>query len=251
MEGLFPYTPSSAQEMYLQFSHTIFPQKDYFNSLKAENAIKLMFYIYSLKKTGNFTLGEKILNNLFFAHFLESSNDYAIETCDVCGGGAEIDCENCQDGANVCEDCGGSGEVEHNGEDVTCETCDGDGEIKCDDCGGTGRIECDTCNGYGEVESETDKNYEVTFICSWNKTLQKESEELEDTNIPVPSAQELIRDEDSIILKIIDDSGPIKDEVIPNEFYCIYYSDEPELNFTNDMKIITRFPMRYFLSGYM
>jgi len=250
MEELFPNL-TSPQHMYIEFGRIAFKQKDYFKSLKAENGIKLMFYIYSLKKTGNFALGEKILNNLFFAHFLISTGEYAETTCSVCSSYGEVDCENCDNGSNVCEDCGGEGEVEHEGEDVTCETCGGDGEIRCEDCGGSGQVECPSCEGTGEVTSETDINYEVLFVCSWNKKLYEECYAFEDEERPITDGMELIQDEDTIILKSISDQGPIISALKPNKLYCIYLADEPELDFTNDMKIMTKFPMRYFLQGWM
>jgi hypothetical protein len=250
MEGLFPNL-KSPQHMYLEFNRKTFPQKDYLKQLKEENVIKLMFYIYSLKKTGNFALGEKILDGLFFALFLVSSGEYAETTCPVCSSYGEVDCENCENGINVCEDCDGSGEVEHEGEEVACETCDGDGEIKCEDCGGTGQVECPGCDGSGEVQSETDINYEILFVCSWNKELYEECYAFEDKERPIKDGRELIGDEDSIVLTSTSDQGPIIQNLIPDALYCIYLADEPELRFTSDMKIMTKFPLRYFLQGWM
>ena len=250
MEGLIP-NPKSPQHMYLEFSRIAFKQNDYFKSLKAENAIKLMFYIYSLKRTGNFALGEKILNDLFFAHFLVSSGEYAETTCSVCSSYGTVDCENCENGINVCEDCDGAGEVEHDGEDFACETCDGDGEIKCENCEATGQVECPACEGTGEVTSETDINYEVLFVCSWNKKLYEECYAFEDEERPITDGMELIQDEDTIVLKSISDQGPIKDTLKPDKLYCIYLANEPELGFTNDMKIMTSLPLRYLLQNWM
>jgi hypothetical protein len=237
--------------MYLEFNRKTFPQKDYLKQLKEENVIKLMFYIYSLKKTSNFELGEKILDSLFFTLFLKSSGEYAETTCPVCSSYGEVDCENCQDGANVCEDCSGNGEVEYDGGDVTCETCDGDGEIKCEDCGGTGQVPCPGCDGSGEVTSETDINYEILFVCSWNKELYEECYAFEDEERPIKDGQELISGEDSIVLTSTSDQGPIIDTLKPDKLYCIYLADEPELRFTNDMRIMPKFPLKYFLQGWM
>jgi hypothetical protein len=251
MEGLFP-NPKSPKHMYLEFSRIAIKQQDYFKELKAENAIKLMFYIYSLKKTGNFELGEKILNNLFFAHFLISSGEYAEKSCGVCGAYGTVDCENCDNGIKVCEDCDGSGEVEHGGEDVACETCDGDGEFNCEDCEGKGTLECPACEGTGEFTSETDIYYEVLFVCSWNKELYEECYAFEDEERPITDGIELIQDDDTIILTSTSDEGPIKDTLKPDKLYCINLSDKPEIRFTNnDMKIMASFPLRYFLQGWM
>jgi len=250
MEGLFP-NPKSPQHMYLELGRVLFTQKDYFKKIKVENVIKLMFYIYSLKKTGKFELGEKILNELFFAHFLVSSGEYAETTCPACGSYGEVDCEYCQEGGITCEDCEGEGSIEVDGYQERCETCDGDGEIKCEDCGGTGQVECPTCEGTGEVQSETDINYEIIFVCSWNKELYEECYAFEDEERPIKDGQDLIGGEDTIILKTISDQGPIIGRLKPDKLYCIYLADEPQLDFTNDMKIMTKFPMRYFLRGWM
>ena len=251
MEGLIP-NPKSPQHMYLEFSRIAFKQNDYFKSLKAENAIKLMFYIYSLKRTGNFALGEKILNDLFFAHFLVSSGEYAETNCTNCSSYGEVDCEDCNgEGKNPCEDCDGKGAIEIDGYDERCETCDGDGEIKCEDCGGRGMVECPYCEGTGEVTSETDINYEVLFACSWNKKLYEECYAFEDEERPITDGMELIQDSDTIVLKSISDQGPIKDTLKPDKLYCIYLANEPELGFTNDMKIMTSLPLRYLLQNWM
>jgi hypothetical protein len=251
MEGLFPNL-KSPQHMYLEFNRKTFPQKDYLKQLKEENVIKLMFYIYSLKKTGNFALGEKILDSLFFALFLVSSGEYAETTCPVCSSYGEVDCEDCNgEGKNQCEDCDGEGSIEIDGYDERCETCDGDGDIKCEDCGGRGMVECPDCEGTGEVTSETDINYEILFVCSWNKELYEECYAFEDEERPIKDGQELIGGEDSIVLTSTSDQGPINQNLKPDELYCIYLADEPELRFTNDMRIMTKFPLRYFLQGWM
>jgi len=250
MEGLFPNI-NSPYHMYLELRRKIFPQQDYFEKLKEENVIKLMFYIYSLKKTGNFKLGEKILDSLFFALFLVSSGEYAETTCPVCSSYGEVDCEYCQDGGITCEDCEGEGSIEVDGYQERCETCDGDGEIKCEDCGGTGQVECPGCDGSGEVQSETDINYEILFVCSWNKELYDECYAFEDEERPIKDGKELIGGEDSIVLTSISDQGAINQNLKPNALYCIYLADEPELRFTNDMRIMPKFPLKYFLQGWM
>jgi hypothetical protein len=249
MEGLFPNI-KSPQHMYIEFNRVTFYQKDYLKKLKEENVIKLMFYIYSLKKTGNFELGEKILDSLFFALFLKSSGEYANTPCPACSSSGEVDCEYCHEGVNACEDCDGNGSVEVDGYHERCETCDGDGEIKCEDCGGNGQVECPVCDGSGEVESDTDIYYEILFVCSWNKELYDECYAFEDEERPIKDGQELIGGEDTIILRSISDQGPIID-LKPGALYCIYLADEPELEFTNDMRIMTKFPLRYFLRGWM
>ena len=46
----------------------------YFNRLGPQNFLKLVFYIYSLKNSNSFELGEKMLYNLAFSQLVDSEN---------------------------------------------------------------------------------------------------------------------------------------------------------------------------------
>ena len=77
----------------------------------------------------------------------------ADDKCSFC-----MTCENCDgDGDVTCDKCDGSGEVdcprcEGTGGHWTCDKCNGRGKLDCDRCDGSGEVECKKCGGSGEVE---------------------------------------------------------------------------------------------------
>jgi len=247
LEELFsePITP---QSIYHQMRDITKPQVEYFRRFGPENIIKLMFYVYSLKKTGGFKLGEKILNNLFFTHLFETDGEYAVHTCSQCHGDGETDCPYCDEGKETCPTCEGTGEVDCpicDGNDPDCEECEGTGEVECPDCAGTGVVnceycngsgtyECDNCDGLGETESNIEKIYDLTFLCSWNKDLKYECELKVDTLSPIEND---VSGNDYIILYKTQSNGPISSEVELGRYYCISYSDEPDLSLLMNMQI--------------
>jgi hypothetical protein len=249
LEGLFiePITP---QSIYHQMREITKAQLDYFRRLGPETMIKLIFGVYSLKKTGDFKLGEKILNNLFFIHLFETDGEYAVHTCGQCQGDGETDCPYCDEGKENCSTCEGTGEVDCpicDGNDPDCEECEGTGKVECPDCEGTGLVnceycngsgtyECDNCDGRGEIESNREKIYYLNFLCSWNKDLKDECELKVDTLSPIEND---VSGNDHIILYKIMDDGPISSEVESGRYYCISYSDEPDLSLFMDMQIFS------------
>jgi hypothetical protein len=180
MIGIFPSKDLSAQEMYVHLRDIMKNQKDYFVLLKEEDIIKLTIYLYSLHKTGKYELGDKILNNIFFAVLVNPSDTYYTDTCPECDGNGNIRCDECDGSGNErcsecdgkgkvdCPDCDGSGEEEEGnpcpecqgGGEVECDECDGDGEVTCGYCGGDGEQRCSECDGTGEVETG-DKYYTI------------------------------------------------------------------------------------------
>ncbi|QZX99292.1 helix-turn-helix transcriptional regulator [Halobaculum rubrum] len=80
----------------------------------------------------------------------DGSND-----CEACGGTAERDCDTCGgEGQIRCSRCHGSEEVrcttcDETGE-IRCTVCDESGNVECDVCE-DGRVTCDTCEGHGEL----------------------------------------------------------------------------------------------------
>lgn len=247
LEGLFsePITP---QSLYQQIREITRPQVDYFRRFGPENIIKLMFYVYSLKKTGDFKLGEKILNNLFFTHLFETSGEYVENECSECHGDGETDCPYCDEGQEPCPTCDSNGKVECpicNGNDPDCEECEGTGEVDCSDCAGTGTVECEYCQGSGTYECENcdgqgstvsnrEKNYDIIFLCSWNKDLEEECELKVKTFSPIEND---VSGNDYIILDKSMHGGDISTQVEPGRFYCISYSDEPKMSLFMDMRI--------------
>lgn len=76
------------------------------------------------------------------------------EKCDTCHSNGEIECETCNGTGEEyedkeCDDCNGSGlqkcEDCSNGY-VTCDRCDGEGEVECYNCDGEGEVECSECS---------------------------------------------------------------------------------------------------------
>lgn len=55
-------------------------------------------------------------------------------------GYAENDCEDCYEGFNSCDNCGGDGVV----------GIEGEHEVECTQCGGEGQYDCNSCNGRGQ-----------------------------------------------------------------------------------------------------
>jgi hypothetical protein len=227
-------------------------QTDYFLHFGPDFLIKLTLYIYSLKKTGDLKLGEKMINNLSFIQLLVTDNEPSIKECKSCdGSGMEI-CYRCKGiGFIECPKCDGDGEV-------SCEWCDGDdseecdeclGEepMNCDKCGGEGGIHCptckgesetvcETCGGEGETVDEYEVVYEIYFIATWNKQIQDLCELRAETLEPVMSLTRFLRLSDEFLELIRwENSGPLK--VDKDQMYCIHYSNEPEMYLQKNMLI--------------
>lgn len=78
---------------------------------------------------------------------LESTDGYFYEVCETCGGDGEIECRNCEDGRVDCETCGGDGTVtDSDGNDSECTDCDGEGSTGCEYCYSSGMRSCTECN---------------------------------------------------------------------------------------------------------
>lgn len=76
------------------------------------------------------------------------NNMFTIELVEIYNSEPEVDCPNCHNGQEPCDNCDGTGEVE-------CRECDGSGELDCDYCDGSGMYEdgeeCDMCEGAGRI----------------------------------------------------------------------------------------------------
>jgi len=96
---------------------------------------------------------ENILNNLYVLEvdIYEDKNRIYV-TCDMCDGDGEIECRYCDGDGNI-----------------DCRYCDGDGEIECYECDGDGNEECRYCDGSGtETDTEEDdegEEVEVEVSC--------------------------------------------------------------------------------------
>jgi hypothetical protein len=195
------FNTDNLEQIYHTFGRFINKHWDYFRSLDNISLLKVLFYIHSLKKTGDILLANNRINNSQFINFFYSTGEKAIITCDECSGSGSIDCKHCDStgevGCDVCDDdgevatecsecdgtgkkedgencdyCGGSG-VEYD----ECENCSGSGNVRCDYCYGTGAEYCDTCDSNGEIETDNDVliNY---FVVSWDPKFNKLTQDL-------------------------------------------------------------------------
>lgn len=227
-------------------------QTDYFLHFGPDFLIKLTLYIYSLKKTGDLKLGEKMINNLSFIQLLVTDNEPSIKECKSCDGSGMERCERCKgSGLIECPTCDGDGEVscewcddydmdeceECNGsETINCNSCAGSGEVYCPSCGGAEETVCETCGGEGEIVDEYEVVYEIYFIATWNKQIQDLCELRAETLEPVMSLTRFLRLSDEFLELIRwKNFGPLK--VDKDQMYCIHYSNEPEMYLQKNMLI--------------
>ena len=254
MEGLLPY-PETLQHLYDNLGEVMFKQKDYFEHIKPEDRIKLLFYIWSLKLSSSkdFKYGEDLLNRISFAHLFYTEGNHYIETCEECGGGGDFRCDNCDgDGTEECGHCGGDGQIDcaecdGDGREMgdnkwepcsgcegtgkeNCGECDGDGKVTCNRCGGDGYESCNNCAGNGDIRTD-ELDYNLYFICTWSKSLQDRCELTENTLEPAVSEYTFDSLRDQYIVLSLNDELHMEfiDEVEINEVYCISYNDNPRL----------------------
>jgi len=244
-------------------------QSEYFKMHDKDFLVNLVFYIFSYKKTGNFDLGQKMINNLFFVNLFQPTNEYFSDTCyscggngdyecDTCYGSGEEDCHNCDGVGKVdCDDCGGTGELEDDDaeseEEVyhTCSFCAGTGQVECDacdgykteqchNCNGNGRLSCDECDGTGEVETD-ELNYYVYEICSWSKNIYNRCELRMNTDEPTFSEEEFNElKKDFLILHSYEEHDNLIDDLETDMFYCFSLDriDTADLDISGGMKIM-------------
>lgn len=250
--------PKEPQDVWDSLRVLMNEQKAYFEKIPPENIIKVIFYIWSLKETGNFKLGEKMLNQISFALIFGHEGNYHRETCGDCDGEGDVDCYECSagkvsceqcdgDGIETCSECGGSGEIEDDGETLTCPECGGESDVECDNCGGDGevdcpscnygRLTCDTCDGNGEVDTDEFEYYKH-FIVTWDSFIKNRCEITEeDTDITMSEYEFDRRRAQYITLGIFEAHIEFEDWVLENEMYCAYYGDNPGLMYTSSMEI--------------
>lgn len=263
IEGLVN-TFGTPQDTYDNLTEIARNQQDYFKYLGESNFVKLAIYIYSLKETKRFDLADKWINNLMFAELVTTENNKYTYTCDECGGDGYTDCSECSGRGKIeCNNCEGKGELEcpecdgdgrqmGDGEwedceacdgegDTTCEYCDGEGETTCEYCNGDQQVQCEYCDGNGEIDSDTDVVYSTFTIVTWNKGIQEACELGEGLNEPTMSEYDFDRLRDEYITLFFDDNmhGPLN--IVESEMYCVDYSDEPNLVFTQRMHVDLKF----------
>lgn len=229
---LLPDDPKDPQDVYDSFSTVYIQQSTYFSNLGPDNIIKLVLYIYSLKETGDFTLGEKMINNLEFSSLITTNGNYVEDECEYCDGSGRVSCDNCNYNGRVdCPTCDGTGD---DSEGEPCDDCQGNGDVYCDECGGDGDVRCDECGGDGTVE--TDRS-EIShhFICSWSDDINRPCELEDGTREPAMSEYDFdrLRGTNYLTLYYEESSVELRNFVDVNEMYCVSHEDEPRLFMNN------------------
>lgn len=247
------------QDLYMELRKLMVKQKDYFSKISPVTMVKVLFYIWSIKKTGNLNLGDKLLNKILFATLIttegnrhreecRSCDGAGEQSCDFCDGSGNIECDNCDgEGVITCPECDGDGRQMGDGEWENCEECDGDGALTCPDCNGEGKVDCNRCyNGYetcsdcsGEGEVKTDEfEYNIYFIVTWDNFIKDRCELTEATTESAFSEYEFdkLRDE-YIILSQAEVHAELRDFIEINEVYCVSQSDNPIIDYSEDMHI--------------
>jgi len=264
-------TPKEVYDELLVLSKKQF---DYFTILGAESIIKLTFLIYSYKKTNNFDLGNKMLDDSIFLFTIFSEGIEHRETCEACFGDGEVECNTCYGTGEIsCHTCDETGEL-------NCDTCDGSGidpdnqEESCWDCNGAGlntcpscygdtmetcpecdnrKLEnCQNCDGIGEIETD-DWNYEMEVILTWDKNLISRAIEFENTLVPIMSFEEYNKLNNYIIIKYYggDNHLEFKKGFRSNEVYCFGHSKDRDVKLTSggNIEVLSSIPFRN-LSNY-
>jgi hypothetical protein len=237
LEGLIS-KHENAQEVYNDLVKLMRKQKPFFNLLQPSEIIQLLFYIYSIKKRGDFTLGDFILGRLFFAGLFHTNYEKYTEECQHCDGGGSISCEECRGNETVeCPDCDGNGEIEDSNEIVPCRECQGGGEVTCPECDGSGSETCHHCYGDGEMDTN-DFQYELQLICSWNNELKDRCELTKSSFQSTISDDSYDRIRNSfVVLDLVYEHAEFRDELTPNTYYCTDFEESPTLSLNYGMAI--------------
>jgi hypothetical protein len=225
---LLPDNSKSPQQVFDLFAGRIYDsQNDYFRALGGDAIVKIVLYIYSLKETGDFKMGDNMINKLSFISVFYTSGNYHDTECSECEGSGTVRCDNCDyEGRVKCVQCGGDGE-DSSGE--TCDDCQGGGDVYCDQCGGDGDISCYECDGTGEVETD-ELEYMYSYICTWNSQVENQCYLNERTGEPAMSEYDFDRLSDEFItLFYTEENSKLRNFVEINQVYCVSYWDEPKL----------------------
>jgi hypothetical protein len=247
------------QEIYDKLTLIWKKQPDYFRNYNPKDLIKLIFYIYSINETGSFSLGDKMINNLFFAALFNTINDPASSSCDRCEGSGEyncpicdahgyIDCEDCDgEGKVYCDACDGSGYGDEE-EDAGCSDCNGTGKVRCKSCRNgqkrcpncetAGMIPCKECEGTGEIETG-EINLTMYSICTWDNPTADRLLLSENTNTPCFGYDYFykIKNNKILILNFKDTSASLNFTPLDEDYYCYSTEDDPKLSYSYDMTI--------------
>lgn len=248
------------QDIYEGVMKLIVDNREYFGFMSPLDAIQMVYYIYSLKKTGGFELGEKIFSEVYLAQFFDysksnphkeqcdSCNGDGQDECDYCDGIGQVRCGDCDDGKVECNKCDADGEFECdecNGEGtidgeeceecsgsgtIRCENCDGDGENTCSTCGGDGYESCYECGGSGnetcrncDGDGEIETSDFVYVIQEWlifDSDLVNYLQKESAANGSVGNPLEFTKRPTVILINSRKEHGQFDEEVLEDEYYC-------------------------------
>lgn len=246
---------SDIESSYFSLNSLANKQKEYFNYIGAQGIVKLSFYIYSIRKTGNIKLGESMLNNIMFSNILASDNNNTESDCTMCFGGGNEDCVHCDEGSVDCNKCNGTRAIDchvcdgggqlngsacnncNGGGTIDCDVCDGTGSLNCGECFGHGRTECRYCDGTGTTTDLTAFDCFITFICTWDNKL-KNLLELSLGTLQSPISEAFMDSNNPyLILSIKEVSLNLLPEVKFDKSYCVSYEEEPSMRLSSSMRV--------------
>ena len=244
--------------------------KEYFSQFKPNEIVKMILYVYSVKKFGNIDIGDELIEKSYVgAYFSVDLEDFYSKECVVCAGSGYQTCSMCDsDGQVYCDECNANGKIECDecdgfGEidDETCDNCNGTGEIDCDNCGGDGKNTCNDCSGNGEInceecdgsgQEETDENnFMIYSFITWDSSLVKDlfnSYELERPIIE--QDDDIINNNETFFRTNIEESHSNFSSIVESEKkYCFNLSplNESEgilLTSVGGIKVVD-YPMRF------
>lgn len=237
------------KQTYFALRNKVIDLKEYFSKFTPEEMVKLPFYIYSYKKTGNFDLAEKIIYNIHFIGLVQDYGDDVSRECPSCEGTGEmgcpkcdsdlrVDCPQCEREAEVCADCG---EREDNCdcyefEPFECPTCNGEGEVLCDMCEGRGEVKCTECEGRGEIEMPGVNEVRIIKIMTWDpKIISKcEISYYDPINPAFKSEDQLQKLDNYIFLQENFATMELYNDMDPDSLYCFFFSSNAQLKFVNN-----------------
>ena len=146
--------------------------EDLFRSLSNENFLILCFMLPKIKesdKTSDITKLYEQIKNSFFSFSLVEVQNHGVEiSCDDCNGDGDVRCDWCDDGEVECEECGGDGE-DSDGDD--CSECNGRGHVSCEECSGDGYSSCYSCHGQGVQTDDNLSQIQVSDFVSIDKSV--------------------------------------------------------------------------------
>jgi hypothetical protein len=219
--------------------------KDYFSLFTPKDLLKLVFYIFSYKKTQKFDLAEEMISNFYFIGFISTTDNEVWSECKTCKGEGNINCPSCDgSGHQSCDNCSGERYVCDNCglpedmcdcydfEETYCDFCDGEGEVSCKSCDGKSYITCPNCEGSMEVEVSDAHEVGITKILTWDDRIVFRSQKSYYDLTPAFEDYSDLKDmENYIFIEFGYEHMKLNDDF--NEgMYCYFLNDDAQISFT-------------------